>query len=192
MENLKETLWKVAQEYAMKVGDLLEQEPEFWVAEDISVDCCCYGDVWFLTLEEMQVIIDHMPKWIERYGNRKAVAQEITDWLDWTIEDNYDPDRDQYRRHARINLWSWLSGLRPSDLKTTIDDEIQQHRDILSVLGTVRGFYGNIPVGRAIENIHARLNELEARKRIEDEAAFENIKHTEAYKHFRKMMEDEQ
>jgi len=192
MENLKQTLWKVATEYAMKVGELIEQEPEFWVAEDISVDCCCFGDVWFLTLEEMQVIIDHMPKWLERYGNRKAVAQEITDWLDWSIEDGYDPDRDKYRRHARINLWSWLSGLRPADLKVTVDDEIQQHRDILSVLGTVRGTYGNIPVGRAIENIHARLRDLEARKRIEDEAAFENIKDTEAYKHFRKMMEDEQ
>ena len=191
MKNLKQTLWKVATEYAKQVGELLEQEPEYWVAEDISVDCCCFGDVWFLTLEEMQVIIDHMPKWLERYGNRKAVAQEITDWLDWSIEDGYDPDRDQYRRHARINLWSWLSGLRPADLKVTVDDEIQQHRDILSVLGTVRGFYGNIPVGRAIENIHARLTELEARKRIEDESAFENIKDTEAYKHFRKMMEGE-
>ena len=191
MKNLKQTLWKVATEYAMKVGELIEQEPEYWVAEDISVDCCCFGDVWFLTLEEMQVIIDHMPRWLERYGNRKAVAQEITDWLDWSIEDGYDPDRDKYRRHARINLWSWLSGLRPADLKVTVDDEIQQHRDILSVLGTVRGFYGNIPVGRAIENIHDRLTELEARKRIEDEAAFENIKDTEAYKHFRKMMEGE-
>ena len=191
MKNLKQTLWKVATEYAMKVGELIEQEPEFWVAEDISVDCCCFGDVWFLTLEEMQVIIDHMPKWLERYGNRKAVAQEITDWLDWSIEDGYDPDRDQYRRHARINLWSWLSGLRPPDLKVTVDDEIQQHRDILSVLGTVRGFYGNIPVVQAIDNIQARLTELETRKRIEDEAAFENIKDTEAYKHFRKMMEDE-
>ena len=191
MKNLKQTLWQVATEYAMKVGELLELEPEFWVADNISVDCCCFGDVWFLTLEEMQVIIDHMPRWLDRYGNRKAVAQEITDWLDWSIEDGYDPDRDQYRRHARINLWSWLSGLRPSDLKVTVDDEIQQHRDILSVLGTVRGFYGNIPVGRAIENIHARLTELEASKRIEDESAFEKIKDTEAYKHFRKMMEDE-
>lgn len=191
MKNLKQTLWKVATEYAKKVGELLELEPEYWVAEDISVDCCCFGDVWFLTLEEMQVIIDHMPKWLERYGNRKAVAQEITDWLDWCLEDGYDPDRDQYRRHARINLWSWLTGLRPADLKVTVDDEIQQHRDILSVLGTVRGFYGNIPVGRAIENIHARLAELEARKRIEDETSFEKIKDTEAYKHFRKMMEDE-
>ena len=103
----------------------------------------------------------------------------------------FNPDRDQYRRHARINLWSWLKGLRPADLKVTVDDEIQQHRDILSVLCAVHGGYGNITVVQAIDNIHARLTELEARKRIEDESAFENIKDTEAYKHFRKMMEGE-
>lgn len=191
MENLKETLWEVAHEYATKVGELLGIEPEFWVAEEISVDCCCFGDVWFLNLEELQIIIDHMPKWLERYGSKEAVAQEVTGWLDWGIEDCYDTDRYQYRRRARINLWSWLSGLRPADLKVTTDDEIAQHRDIFSMLGMILGIYGDITVGRAIENIHARLVELEARKRIEDEAAFEKIKDTEAYKHFRKMMEDE-
>jgi hypothetical protein len=176
----------------MKVGELIEHEPEFWVAEDISVDCCCFGDVWFLTLEEMQVIIDHMPKWLERYGNRKAVAQEITDWLDWTIEDGYDPDRDKYRRHARINLWSWLKGLRPADLKPTIDDTIQNYRDIIHALAHVGETTSHtLTIAQAIEAIHARLRELEARKRIDDESAFENIKDTEAYKHFRKMMEDE-
>lgn len=191
MENLKETLWEVAHEYATKVGELLGIEPEFWVAEEICVDCCCFGDVWFLNLEELQIIIDHMPKWLERYGCKEAVAQEVTGWLDWGIEDCYDTDRYQYRRRARINLWSWLSGLRPADLKVTTDDEIAQHRDIFSMLGMILGIYGDITVGRAIENIHARLVELEARKRIEDEAAFEKIKDTEAYKHFRKMMEDE-
>ena len=190
MKRLKDTLWKVATEYAMKVGELIEQEPEYWVGDNISVDCCCFGDVWFLTLEEMQVIIDHLPKWLERYGNRKAVAQEITDWLDWSIADGYDPDRDQYRRHARINLWSWLKGLRPADLKVTVDDEIQQRRDTLSILGYLHGTYGNITISRATENILASLTDLEARKRIEDESAFENIKHTEAYKHFLKMMEE--
>ena len=104
----------------------------------------------------------------------------------------FNPDRDQYRRHARINLWSWLKGLRPADLKPTIDDEIQQHRDTLSILGYLHGTYGNITISRATENILARLRNLEARKRIEDEVAFEKIKDTEAYKHFRKMMEDEQ
>jgi len=117
MKKLKDTLWSVAKEYARLVGQVIGQDPEFWVAEDISVSVCCFGDVWFLTLEEMQIIIDHMEKWLARYGTSQAVGQEVTDWLDWTIEDSYDPDRDQYRRHARINLWSWLTGLRPEDIQ---------------------------------------------------------------------------
>ena len=179
MKNLKQTLWKVATEYAMKVGELLELEPEYWVGENISVDCCCFGDVWFLTLEEMQVIIDHMPRWLERYGNRKAVAQEITDWLDWSIEDGYDPDRDQYRRHARINLWSWLTGLRPADLKVTVDDTIQDYRDIIQALAHVGETTSHtLTIGQAIEAMQARLRELEAASiRVED--GFVKVEDTE-------------
>jgi len=191
MQRLSETLWSVAKEYARLVGQVIGQEPEFWVAEDISVDVCCFGDVWFLTLEEMQIIIDHMPKWVEKYGSKKAVGQEIADWLDWTIEDSYDPDRDQYRRHARINLWSWLSGLRPKDLKVTTDDEIAQHRDILSILGLLRGSYGGgITIGQVVTAIHGRLVELEARKKLEDDERFKNIRDTEEYKEFLRMIEE--
>jgi hypothetical protein len=196
-KTLQSQLRDVALEYMRKVADLLGRDSRecHWVGTDDN-ECgiytiCDFGDITFLTLDQMQVIIDRLPDWLRRYGTTKAVAQEIDDWMEWSIEDGYDPDRDKYRRHARINLWSWLSGLRPADLKVTVDDEIQQHRDILSVLCTVRGFYGNITVVQAIDNIQARLTELEARKRIEDESAFEKIKDTEAYKHFRKMMEDE-
>lgn len=196
-KTLQSQLRDVALDYMKQVAKLLNRDPRdcHWVGTDDHergiYTICDLGDITFLTLDQMQVIIDRLPEWLARYGSREAVAQEIDDWLDWSIEDGYDPDRDQYRRHARINLWSWLSGLRPADLKVTVDDEIQQHRDILSVLCAIHGGYGNITVVRAIENIHARLTELEARKRIEDEATFEKIKDTEAYKHFRKMMEDE-
>ena len=193
MKQLNSTLWSVAKEYARLVGQVIGQEPEFWVAEDISVSCCCFGDVWFLTLEEMQIIIDHMPKWLARYGTRQAVGQEITDWLDWTIEDSYDPDRDQYRRHARINLWSWLTGLRPEDIegKTTSADEIALHHDIIHALEMVRSSYGSaIPLGEAIGSITARLQELEARKKLEDDERFKNIRDTEEYKEFLRMIEE--
>ena len=181
----------VALEYMRKVADLLGRDSRdcHWVGTDDNergiYTICDFGDITFLTLDQMQVIIDRLPEWLARYGTTEAVAQEIDDWMEWSIQEENMLDG-----HPRINLWSWLTGLRPADLKPTIDDEIKLYRDILSILGTVRGFYGNIPVG-AIENIHARLTELEARKRIEDESAFEKIKDTEAYKHFRKMMEGE-
>ena len=192
-KTLQSQLRDVALDYMKQVAKLLNRDPRdcHWVGTDNHergiYTICDLGDITFLTLDQMQVIIDRLPDWLRRYGTTEAVAQEIDDWMEWSIQEENWLDG-----HPRINLEHWLMGCpREPKTDTTIDKEIQQHRDILSVLGTVRGTYGNIPVGRAIENIHARLTELEARKRIEDETAFENIKHTEAYKHFRKMMEDE-
>ena len=179
VSKLNSTLWSVAKEYARLVGQVIGQEPEFWVAEDISVSVCCFGDVWFLTLEEMQIIIDHMEKWLDRYGTRQAVGQEITDWLDWIISDDcFDYETCEERPHPKINLWSWLTGLRPEDIKNrptppTTADEIAQHRDIIKTLELLRSSYGSaIPLGEAIGSITARLTELEARKRLEDDERY--------------------
>ncbi len=40
-QTLKDRLWAVAKEYAERVAGILGMSVEFWVAEDISVSCCC-------------------------------------------------------------------------------------------------------------------------------------------------------
>ena len=193
-KTLQSQLRDVALGYMKQVADLLGRDPRgcHWVGTDDHergiYTICDLGDITFLTLDQMQVIIDRLPDWLRRYKTTEAVAQEIDDWMEWSIQEENMLDG-----HPRINLEHWLMGCpREPKTDTTIDKEIQQHRDILSVLCAVHGGYGNITVVQAIDNIQARLRELEARKRIEDESAFEKIKDTEAYKHFRKMMEDEQ
>ena len=114
---LKDRLWAVANEYAEQVADLLGLSVEYWVAEDVSVSCCCLGDVEFLDLEEMQIIIDHLDRWVEKYGSKEKVGETVLEWLQWCLENAYDAERDRWRNHPRINLWSWLNGLRPEDIK---------------------------------------------------------------------------
>lgn len=85
---------------------------------------------------------------------------------DWICEDH---DEVQREKNMRMEM------TQDKGTQTT-EDEIQQHLDIFSALGTIIGTYGDITVGRAIENIHARLVELQARKKTEDEASFEKIR----------------
>jgi hypothetical protein len=91
--------------------------PQFWVAEDIAITTCCFGDVEFLNLDEMMVIVDHIDKWIEKYGSRKKVGEVVFEWIHWCLDDTVDPETQEWRNHPRINLWSWLSGLRPEMLE---------------------------------------------------------------------------
>lgn len=116
-QTLKDRLWAVAKEYAERVAGILGMSVEFWVAEDISVSCCCFGDVEFLNLEEMQIIVDHLDKWIEKYGSEKKVGDAVREWLQWCLDNSFNAEKDEWREHNRINLWSWLKGLRPEDIK---------------------------------------------------------------------------
>ena len=178
-KTLQSQLRDVALEYMKQVAKLLNRDPRdcHWVGTDDHergiYTICDLGDITFLTLDQMQVIIDRLPEWLERYGNRKAVAQEIDDWMEWSIQEENMLDG-----HPRINLEHWLMGCpRKLKLETTIHT--------LTIAQAIEAMQASL------REFEASLTELEASKRIEDEAAFEKIKDTEAYKHFRKMMEGE-
>ena len=177
----KERLKLIAQEYAKEVGELLGSGPEYWVAEDVATSTCCFGDVWFLDLEEMQVIIDHMNKWIEKYGSREKVGKTVIAWMDWTIEDNVD-EMGNFRNHPRINLWSWLTGLRPDQLNRYSDiDQIVSLDHQANVLRYVLKTYPTSSIENAAKQIEARLKLL--RERHEREIQ-EDLKNSEAYNEF--------
>ena len=61
----------------------------------------------------MQVVVDHLPEWTERYGSKEKVGEVIIEYMD-TLVENYDKTFEN--GHPRINLWSWLKGLRWKDV----------------------------------------------------------------------------
>ena len=115
MNKLNEQMWSVAKEYARLFGEVIGMEPEFWVG-----DCpvmCCFGDTMFFSLAEMRKVIDNLPRYIRRYGSRKAVGQEIEEWVNWWLDGIYDDitmerilPRVTQQLRVNINLGSWLDG----------------------------------------------------------------------------------
>ena len=166
---IKQTLRQIAGTYAAKAGEVIGYEPQYWVAEDVSIDCCCYGDTYFLTLEDMQIIIDHLDKWIERYGSKEKVGETIRAWFDWCIDDAVD-EMGNYRDRPRINLLSWLNGLRPEQLKRRSDiDEIVSMEHQANVLRYVLKTYPTSTIENAAKQIEARIKALRERQARETE-----------------------
>jgi hypothetical protein len=160
---LKDKMRPIADEYAKAVGKVIGYEPEYWVGSDINLDCCCYGDCYFLGLDEMQVIIDHMPGWIEKYGSQEKVGETVVKWLDWVIDDNVD-EMGNYRNHPQINLWSWLMGLRPEQLNRQSDIyEIVSLEHQVNVMRYVLKTYPTSTIENAAKQIEARINVLKER-----------------------------
>lgn len=188
METLRDKLEKIAGEYASKVGKLLNYKPEFWVGPSVSIDCCCYGDVYFLSLAEMQVIIDHMDEWQKKYGSDEKVGETVIGWLDFVNDDNWDEEHGLWRDGPRINLWSWLKGLRPEQLKWTEYDELLKLETQVKVLKQVSETYPTASIYNATTQIESRVNAI--RKRMEEETK-EALKKSPSYQEFLKLMEDE-
>lgn len=114
---LKTRLWAVAKEYAEKTSVIIDRDIDFWIAEEVSVSSCCFWDDIILSLEEMQIIIDHLSKWLKKYRSLQKIGEVVLEWFNWSLENAYDAQKDKFTDHPRINLWSWLNGLRPEDLK---------------------------------------------------------------------------
>jgi len=110
-KTLQSQLRDVALDYMKQVAKLLNRDPRdcHWVGTDDHergiYTICDLGDITFLTLDQMQVIIDRLPEWLARYGSPEAVAQEIDDWMEWSIQEENMLDG-----HPRINLEHWLMG----------------------------------------------------------------------------------
>ena len=115
MNKLNEQMWSVAKEYARLFGEVIGMEPEFWVG-----DCpvmCCFGDTMFFSLEDMRKVIDNLPRYIRRYGSRKAVGREIEEWVNWWLDGIYDDitmerilPRVTQQLRVNISLVAWLDG----------------------------------------------------------------------------------
>ena len=161
MKKLKDEMWMVAKEYARLTGEVIEGQPDFWVAEDIAVDSCCFGDCWFLNLEEMQVIVDHLDRWVEKYGSKEKVGEAVVEWLDWGLEDANNRSVHGGKMYARINLWSWLKGLRPDEpcVKEAMErEQLDEGIDVLKRL--IEEYREERSLGNVLKNLEGRRKEM--------------------------------
>ena len=118
MENkLTTQLWSIAKEIARQFGEVIGQEPEFWVNDD-PTGICAFGDTYFFTLTEMKQVIDNLPRYIKQYGTLQAVGDEIQAWVDWWLKDvtsdqldiEYAAARITHTVRPNISLKAWLDG----------------------------------------------------------------------------------
>ena len=108
--SLKERLYEIALEYSKKVSELLGVQEGYWVAKDICVNVCDFGDTMFLSLSDMQVIVEHYDEWLEKYGDKEKVTDRVMDWFDYYILDK-----------NALNLYCWMNN---PDI--TFDDGIEE------------------------------------------------------------------
>ena len=88
------------------VGDMREEDR---AAERPTqpVDVAQFGD-YFFNLSDIRTVVDNYKYWLNRYGTREAVGQEVRDWHNYAVEH-------LGKGEGYINLFNWLNGA-PRDI----------------------------------------------------------------------------
>ena len=124
-ENLIDIIEKFGETFDMLLGfytdrfsHIIGVDFEFWVGdmreEDRAadrpsqpVDVAQFGD-YFFNLSDIRTVVDNYKYWLQRYGTREAVGQEVCDWQDYVVERMSE-------KKNYINLFNWLNGA-PRDI----------------------------------------------------------------------------
>ena len=104
--------------YTDRFSHIIGVDFEFWVGdmreEDSAadrpsqpVDVAQFGD-YFFNLSDIRTVVDNYIYWLQRYGTREAVGQEVRDWQDYVVERMSE-------KKNYINLFNWLNGA-PRDI----------------------------------------------------------------------------
>ena len=88
------------------VGDMREEDKQAGRPTQ-PVDVAQFGDYIF-DLSDIRTVVDNYRYWLQRYGTREAVGQEVRDWQYYTV-DRLGKGKEY------INLFHWLSGV-PRDI----------------------------------------------------------------------------
>ena len=104
--------------YVKRFSNIIDIDFEFWVGDmreedraadrpSDSVDVAQFGD-YFFNLSDIRTVVDNYRYWLQRYGTREAVGQEVRDWHDYAVEH-------LGKGKGYINLFHWLNGA-PRDI----------------------------------------------------------------------------
>lgn len=143
MKNLKEEYRAYCKEYARATGKIIGLEPQFFLRSRQSVNTCMFGDNYFLTMDEMQQIVDHMDQWLRHYGSVEKVGEAVIAWMDYCTENG-----------DIINLWQWLTEtVKPGSPL----EEMMRLEKQLNVLEEVAKHYPTSSIGNIIMQMNARV-----------------------------------
>ena len=104
--------------YTERFSHIIGIDFEFWVGDmrkedraadrpSDSVDVAQFGD-YFFNLSDIRTVVDNYKYWLQRYGTREDVGEEVRDWHDYVVERMSE-------KKNYINLFNWLNGA-PRDI----------------------------------------------------------------------------
>ena len=145
---MKEQYRAICKEYARQTGKIIGYEPQFFLSSRQSVGTCMFGEYYFLNMNQMQEIVDHMDLWLHHYGSTEKVGARVVAWLDYCID----------KGEESILLWPWMvETIKPGSNQ----EEFMRLEKQVDTLEKVAETYQHHSLDNVIRQMKSRMKELE-------------------------------
>ena len=148
MKKLKDEYRAICKEYARQTGKIIGYDPQFFLRDRMAVNTCLFGDNYFLNMDQMQQIVDHMDKWLRHYGTAENVGERVVAWFDYCID----------KGEESILLWPWLAEIiKPG---SNLEEFMRLEKQV-DTLEKVSETYQHHSLDNVIRQMKSRMKELE-------------------------------
>jgi hypothetical protein len=211
MKTLREQLWPIVKEYTRQVCEIMQCREWHWVGTndngEVPAVVLDLDGYYFLSFEDVQVIVDRIDEWVKRYGSTEAVAEEVQAWQEWwlgepdggasgttaeAVMELWESRRDRYlRTRPRINLEHWLMGCPREPREQSPHDRLRElmvKRELLRELGHT--YRQSRSLWNIFDSISADIKICEAKVKELDKKVMETMRKSESYKEFVKSADE--
>ena len=151
---------KTLNQYAQLFGQIIGAEEDCWRwigdgLKESTFSVLEVGESYYFDFSNVQLVVDRLEEWLERYGNLHGVAYEVLEWHEWTLrqvheDEGYPAAIDVFewkferfmRTRPAINLESWLMGC-PREIKKDIRHEERILQAKMQMVAEMIGNYGS-------------------------------------------------
>ena len=198
MKKLSEQLWPIVKEYTRQVAEIMQCREWHWIGTnddgEAPAEVLDLDGYYFLSWQDIQIIVDRIDEWVRRYVSKEGVAEEVQAWQNWwlglpdddmhPILDVWESRRERYFRTAPyITLEHWLMGCPREKREKTPHDhlrELKVKRELVKEL--TQEYRESRSLWNIIENLSADIKTLEAKVAKMDAEEIEKMKQSDAYK----------
>lgn len=197
MKKLSEQLWPIVKEYTRQIAEIMQCREWHWIGTNddgkAPAEVLELGGYYFLSWQDIQIIVDRIDEWVERYGSKEGVAEEVQTWQNWWLGDDNDPHpilevwESRRERHLLtvpyITLEHWLMGCPREKQEQTPRDrlrELKVKRELVREL--TQEYRGSRSLWNIIESLSADIKTLEEKVAKMDAEVIEKMMQNKAYK----------
>lgn len=197
MKKLSEQLWPIVKEYTRQVAEIMQCREWHWIGTNddgaAPVEVLELDGYYFLSWQDIQIIVDRIDEWVKRYVSKEGVAEEVQAWQNWWLGDDNNPHpilevwesrRERYFHTAPyITLEHWLMGCPREKREQTPRDrlrELKVKRELVREL--TQEYRESRSLWNIIESLSADIKTLEEKVAKMDAEEIEKMKQSDAYK----------